>query len=89
MKYIIYELRKWNENEEMMVAVNAIYTMAITATIISSFSYIHEKITQFWLAEKEVQFLCNTSAKLVTRVQITNGFWLAENKKETTKNQSD
>ena len=32
---------------------------------------------------------CNTSAKLVTRVQITNGFWLAENTKETTKNQSD
>ena len=25
----------------------------------------------------------------VTRVQITNGFWLAENTKETTKNQSD
>ena len=32
---------------------------------------------------------CNTSAKLVTRLQITNGFWLAENAKETTKNQSD
>ena len=31
---------------------------------------------------------CNTSAKLVTRVQITNGFWLAENTKETTKDQS-
>ena len=25
----------------------------------------------------------------VTRVKITNGFWLAENTKETTKNQSD
>ena len=25
---------------------------------------IHEKITQFWLAEKGVQFFCNTSAKL-------------------------
>ena len=32
---------------------------------------------------------CNTSAKLVTWVQITNGFWLAENTKETTKNQLD
>ena len=50
---------------------------------------MHEKITQFWLAEKGVQLFCNTSAKLVTRVQITNGFWLAENTKETTKNQSD
>ena len=50
---------------------------------------IHEKITQFWLAEKGVQLFCNTSAKLVTQVQITNGFWLAENTKQTTKNQSD
>ena len=41
------------------------------------------------MAEKGVQFFCNTSAKLVTRVQISNGFWLAENTKETTKNQSD
>ena len=32
---------------------------------------------------------CNTSVKPETRVQITNGFWLAENTKETTKNQSD
>ena len=53
------------------------------------YNNIHEKITQFWLAEKGVQLFCNTSAKLVTRVQITNGFWLAENTKETTKNQSD
>ena len=43
---------------------------------------IHEKITQFWLAEKGVQFFCNTGA-------ITSGFWLAENIKETTKSQSD
>ena len=50
---------------------------------------IHEKITQFWLAEKGVQLFCNTSAKCVTRVQITNAFWLAENTKETTNNQSD
>lgn len=28
---------------------------------------IHEKITQFWLAEKGVQLFCNTSAKCVTR----------------------
>ena len=34
------------------------------------------------MAEKGVQFLCNTSAKLVTRVQIANGFWLAENTKK-------
>ena len=32
---------------------------------------------------------CNTSAKLVTPVQITNGSWLAENTKETINNQSD
>ena len=25
---------------------------------------IHEKITQFWLAEKGVQFFCNTSENL-------------------------
>ena len=50
---------------------------------------IQEKIAQFWLAEKGVQLFCNASAKLVTRVQTTNGFWLAENTKETTKNQSD
>ena len=25
---------------------------------------IHEKVTQFWLAEKGVQFFCNTSANL-------------------------
>ena len=25
MKEIIYELQKWNENEEMIVAANAIY----------------------------------------------------------------
>ena len=43
---------------------------------------IHEKITQFWLAEKGVQFLCNTSAKLVSRVQITSAFWLAETQKK-------
>ena len=57
--------------------------------IIMGFNNIHEKITQFWLAEKGVQLFSNTSAKLVTQVQITNGFWLAENTKETTKNQSD
>ena len=28
MKQIIYELQKWNENEEMIVAVNAIYAIA-------------------------------------------------------------
>ena len=28
MKFIIYELRKWNEDEEMIVAVNAIYAIA-------------------------------------------------------------
>ena len=27
MKQIIYEPRKWNENEEMIVAVNAIYAI--------------------------------------------------------------
>ena len=57
--------------------------------IIVGFNNIHEKITQFWLAEKGVQLFSNTSAKLVTQVQITNGFWLAENTKESTKNQSD
>ena len=57
--------------------------------IIMGFNNIHEKTTQFWLAEKGVQLFSNTSAKLVTQVQITNGFWLAENTKETTKNQSD
>ena len=57
--------------------------------IIMGFNNIHEKITQFWLAEKGVQLFSNTSAKLVTQVQITNGFWLAENTKESTKNQSD
>ena len=56
---------------------------------INHLNNIHEKITQFRLAEKRVQFLCNASARLVTRVQITNGFSLAENTKETTKNQSD
>ena len=25
---------------------------------------IHEKITQFWLAEKGIEFFCNTSANL-------------------------
>ena len=40
---------------------------------------IHEKITQFWLAEKGIQFFW---------VQITNSFWLADNTKETAKNQS-
>ena len=52
-------------------------------------SNTHEKITQFWTTEKGVQFFCNTSAKLVTRAHITNGFWLAENTKETTVDQSD
>ena len=33
------------------------------------YNNIHEKITQFWLAEKGVQLLCNTSAKCVTQVQ--------------------
>ena len=28
MKKIIYERRKWNENEKMIVAVNAIYAIA-------------------------------------------------------------
>ena len=28
MIYAIYELRKWNENEEMIVKVNAIYAIA-------------------------------------------------------------
>ena len=57
--------------------------------IIMGFNNIHEKITQFWLTEKGVQLFSNTSVKLVTQVQITNGFWLAENTKETIKNQSD
>ena len=50
---------------------------------------IHEKITQFWLADKGVQFSCYTSVNFVTREQITNGFWLAENTKETNENRSD
>ena len=33
------------------------------------------------LRARELRY--NTSAKLVTQVQITNGFWLAENTKET------
>ena len=33
---------------------------------------IHGKITQFWLAEKGVQFFCNTSANYVTPVQTCN-----------------
>ena len=36
------------------------------------FNNIHEKITQFWLAEKGVQLFRNTSAKCVTRVQTCN-----------------
>ena len=59
------------------------------------YNNIHEKILNSdWLRKEcsssvtRVQ-TCNTSAKLVTRVQITNGFWLAKNTKETTKNQSD
>ena len=39
---------------------------------ISNSNNIHEKITQFWLAEKGVQLFCNTSAKCVTRVQTCN-----------------
>ena len=35
---------------------------------------IHKKNTQFSLAEKGVQLFCNMSAKLVTRVQISNRF---------------
>ena len=56
---------------------------------INKLNNIHEKITQFWLAEKGVQLFCNTSAECVTQVQITNAFWLAENTKETNKNESD
>ena len=59
------------------------------------YNNIHEKILNSdWLRKEcsssvtRVQ-TSNTSAKLVTREQITNGFWLAENTKETKKNQSD
>ena len=55
----------------------------------SAINNTQEKITQFWLAEKGVQFFSNTSANCVTQMQITNGFWAAENTRETTKNQSD
>ena len=42
---------------------------------------IHKKLTQFQLAEKGVQFLCNTNAKLVTRVQITKWFLIGRKHK--------
>ena len=50
---------------------------------------IHENITQFWLAEKGVQFFCNTSKKLVIRVQIANmvSDWLKTQKKPPRTNQ--
>ena len=47
-----------------------------------------KKLLIFLLAEKGVQLFCNTSAKCVTQVQITNAFWFAENTKETNKNQA-
>ena len=43
--------------------------------------YTKKLLNSDWLRKE-----CSFS---VTRVQITNGFWLAENTKETTKNQSD
>ena len=44
---------------------------------------IHKKklLNSDWLRKE--------SSSPVTRVQITNGFWLAENTKETNENQSD
>ena len=35
-----------------------------------AFNNIHEKITQFWLAEKGVQFFCNTGANLLHECKI-------------------
>ena len=61
MKYIVYELQKWNENEEMIVAVNAIY--AITKkpenkSWIFFCKYDHVFIFKTILASK-MQFSCH------------------------------
>ena len=50
-------------------------------TIFSRLIYTKKLLDSYWLRKE-----CSSS---VTRVQITNGFWLDENTKETTKNQSD
>ena len=52
--------------------------------------YTKKLLNSDWLRKECISSVtrvqtCNTSTKLVTRVQITNGFWLAENTKETTK----
>ena len=44
----------------------------LNGSAFTALNNIHEKITQFWLAEKGVQLFCNTSAKCVTRVQTCN-----------------
>ena len=53
-----------------------------------SINNIHEKITQFWLAERGVQLFCNTSANLKheCKLQMISD-WLKTQKKPTRTNQ--
>ena len=49
---------------------------------------IHEKITQFWLAERGVQLFCKTSANLKHECKLQMLFdWLKTQKKPTRTNQ--
>ena len=48
----IYERRKWNEDEEMIVAVNAIYAIAYRS-LKKNFTNFHLQIIgHIWLTEK-------------------------------------
>ena len=66
----------WNALKSLnlkQVVTKATRTTKSSQTLVDHvINNIHEKITQFWLAEKGVQLFCNTSAKCVTRVQTCN-----------------
>ena len=64
-------LSYWKEWPKVFQNQNIAYSFVIWKQLVvhtqantNQLNNIHEKITQFWLAEKGVQFLCNTNTNL-------------------------
>ena len=79
--------------EKRSQAASSYYRIRGTMVIVQTCDHffrpnnIHEKSIP--IGRERSAFLLLHECKFVTQVHITNGFWLVENKKETSKNQSD
>ena len=81
--------------EKRSQAASSYYRIRGTMVIVQTCDHffrpnnIHEKNYSIPIGWERSAFLLLHECKFVTQVHITNGFWLVENKKETSKNQSD